>query len=74
MIYSKVTDYAESSPPFLIAETIPVNSSGAGGVPLKNEAPNSNDLTAFFAIGMTINVVILVAFFVWAFKQWGKKQ
>lgn len=31
------------------------------------------DLTAFFAIGMVINIVMLGAFFVWAYKQWGKK-
>ncbi len=36
-------------------------------------ASKGQDLLAFFAIGMVINVVVLAAFFVWAFKQWKKK-
>ncbi len=31
------------------------------------------DLTfGFFAVGMVINVVMLTAYFIWAFKQWNK--
>lgn len=31
-----------------------------------------NDLTAFFAVGIVINLVMITAYFVWAYKQWGK--
>jgi len=30
-------------------------------------------LYGFFAIGMIINVVMLIAFFIWAYRQWNKK-
>ncbi len=37
-------------------------------------APTHNkDLTAFFAIGMTINIIIVVTFIIWGFKQWNRK-
>ncbi|MES0326868.1 MAG: hypothetical protein ABUK13_01640 [Gammaproteobacteria bacterium] len=32
------------------------------------------DLTVFFAIGMTINIVMIVSFFIWAVKQWKKND
>ena len=31
-------------------------------------------LVGFFAIGMVINVVLITAYFIWAYKQWGKKE
>jgi len=36
-------------------------------------ASKGQDLMPFFAVGMVINVVVLAAFFVWAFKQWKKR-
>ena len=30
-------------------------------------------LYGFFAIGMIVNVVMLLAFFIWAYRQWNKK-
>jgi len=30
-------------------------------------------LYGFFAIGMIINVVMIIAFFIWAYRQWHKK-
>lgn len=30
-------------------------------------------VSGFFAIGMVINLVLVIAYFIWAFKQWGKK-
>lgn len=30
------------------------------------------DLTAFFAVGLVINIVMITAFFIWAYKQWNK--
>ena len=70
--YLKVTDHIENFR-FLMIETL--GSPGSGGVLLKNELNGSggNDLTAFFVIGMVVNVVILIAFFVWALKEWRKK-
>ena len=39
-------------------------------------APQEADdsLVGFFAIGMVINLVLITAYFIWAYKQWGKKQ
>lgn len=31
-----------------------------------------DDLTTFFTIGIVINLVMITAYFVWAFKQWKK--
>ena len=31
-------------------------------------------LAGFFAIGMVINVALITAYFIWAYKQWGKKE
>ena len=30
------------------------------------------DLTTFFAVGVIINIVMITAYFIWAYKQWGK--
>jgi len=30
------------------------------------------DLTSFFAVGIVINIVMITAYFVWAYKQWNK--
>ena len=30
------------------------------------------ELTGFFAVGIVINIVMITAYFVWAYKQWGK--
>ena len=30
------------------------------------------DLTSFFAVGIVINLVMITAYFVWAYKQWSK--
>ncbi len=36
-------------------------------------ATKGQDLLAFFAVGMVINVAVLAGFVVWAFRQWKKK-
>ena len=38
------------------------------------EAPSgsSDSLTAFFAVGLVINLVLIAAFVLWARKQWNK--
>lgn len=36
-------------------------------------AHQGEHLYGFFAIGLIINVVMIVAFFIWAYRQWNKK-
>ncbi|MCW8923881.1 MAG: hypothetical protein OQK69_09685 [Gammaproteobacteria bacterium] len=36
------------------------------------EEPAREDLSVFFGIGMTVNIVMITAFFIWGFKQWKK--
>ena len=43
-------------------------SEGAAPQP-RHEAP-----VGFFAIGIVINLVLLAAFFVWAYRQWKKPR
>lgn len=31
-----------------------------------------DDLTSFFAVGVVINIVMITAYFIWAYKQWRK--
>jgi hypothetical protein len=44
--------------------------------PVSTEQPDpvnqGEHLYGFFAIGMIINVVMLIAFFIWAYRQWKK--
>ena len=37
-----------------------------------NPVQQGEHLYGFFAIGMIINVVMLIAFFLWAYRQWNK--
>ena len=32
------------------------------------------DLSVFFGIGMIINIIMIVSFFIWAIKQWKKND
>ena len=45
--------------------------------PVSTEQPDpahqGEHLYGFFAIGMIINVVMIIAFFIWAYRQWNKK-
>lgn len=38
------------------------------------EEPAREDLSVFFGIGMTINIVMITSFFIWGFKQWKKND
>jgi hypothetical protein len=41
-----------------------------------SEQPDDNQgehLYGFFAIGVTINIVMIVAYIIWAYRQWHKK-
>ena len=33
-----------------------------------------NSLVVFFGIGMVINLVLITAYFIWAYKQWKKPR
>ncbi len=37
-----------------------------------NNTEDEDLTTAFFAVGAVINIVMVAAYFVWAFKQWKK--
>mgnify|MGYP001812137981 CR=1 FL=1 len=68
--------------------TIPITATGemntadscpaAGTLAVHSEQPapvveiERDDLTAFFAVGVVVNIVMITAYFFWAFKQWGK--
>ncbi len=36
------------------------------------EIEQKDSMTGFFAVGLVINIVMITAFFIWAYKQWGK--
>ncbi len=38
-----------------------------------NEAGRGDITAGFFAVGVVINIVMITAYFIWAYKQWGKK-
>ena len=40
--------------------------------PASAEEHDGGGLMVFFGIGMVINIVMIVAFFIWAVKQWRK--
>ncbi|MDH5356700.1 MAG: hypothetical protein OEY09_19835 [Gammaproteobacteria bacterium] len=43
--------------------------------PVSAPEHESNDLTiGFFAIGMAINIIMITAYFIWAYRQWGKSN
>ncbi len=42
--------------------------------PVAERKHSREDLSVFFGIGITINVILVVAFFIWAFKQWKKND
>ena len=42
-------------------------------VPDAAQEPDTS-LVGFFAIGLVINLVLITAYFIWAYKQWGKKE
>jgi len=39
-------------------------------------APQEPDdsLIVFFGIGLVINLLVITAYFIWAYKQWGKSD
>jgi len=75
-VYSDVAGYIEYISLLSEAQgSVLIDSPVGGDVSSEYEIhlSDDNDLTAFFAVGMVINIVILIAFAVWAFNQWNKK-
>ena len=42
-------------------------------VPTQDAEPDDL-MTGFFAIGMAINIIMITAYFIWAYRQWGKSR
>jgi heme/copper-type cytochrome/quinol oxidase subunit 2 len=43
--------------------------------PVAAPAPEQEDpLIVFFGIGVVINLVMITAYFIWAYKQWNKSD
>jgi hypothetical protein len=43
--------------------------------PAADSRPEQNDsMIGFFGIGVVINVVMITAYFIWAYKQWKKSD
>ena len=43
--------------------------------PAVDSRPEQNDsMIVFFGIGVVINVVMITAYFIWAYKQWKKSD
>ncbi len=38
------------------------------------ESKQDDLVTGFFAIGMVINVALVIAYLIWAYRQWGKRE
>ena len=59
-------------------KTIESYSAGGSTLAVHSEQPapviemEREDLTAFFAVGIVINIVMITAYFIWAYKQWRK--
>ena len=53
-------------------------SNGAVPVQVRQAVPeiqhDREDLSVFFGIGMAVNIVMIVTFFIWAVKQWKKND
>ena len=66
MIGPAVSDF----PVQLSTETVPTLP--VPSVPDETDA--REDLSVFFGIGMTVNIVMIIAFVVWGVKQWKKND
>lgn len=62
------TGRMNTTQPFSTASTVVVQSEQ----PVPVFEAERDDLTSFFAVGIVINIVMITAYFVWAYKQWGK--
>jgi len=40
----------------------------------QNNLAEHDSLVGFFAIGVVINIVLVTAYFIWAYRQWKKKK
>ncbi len=42
--------------------------------PIAEEKNTDDGLTVFFGIGMTINIIMIIVFVLWATKEWKKRD
>ena len=55
--------------------TMETSNAGAKTVQTTQPAPahdGADGILAFFAVGIVINLVMITAYFIWAFRQWKK--
>ena len=38
------------------------------------ELESNDPMTGFFTIGLAINIILITAYFIWAYRQWGKSN
>lgn len=66
------SDYVEliisASPVLLSNDALPIQSVQ----PVADVKHAREDMNVFFAIGVTINIVMIIAFVIWARKEWKK--
>ncbi len=43
-------------------------------LPAADDATQDNSLMGFFAVGIVINIALVAAYFIWAYKQWNRKR
>ena len=82
MKFADNTESTEQSITMQSVYTVGMNTpepfSAAGTLAVQSEQPapvvevEREDLTSFFAVGIVINIVMVTAYFVWAYKQWNK--
>lgn len=71
---NSLTNYHDSDEP---QTTVVLTQSATEAVPIQIQSVSAEEhdgggLMVFFSIGMVINIVMIVAFFIWAVKQWRK--
>jgi len=82
MKFSNNTEFTEQSVTTPGIETGRMNTaesfSAGSAIAVHSEQPapdheaGRGDLTTFFTVGVVINLVMITAYFIWAYKQWGK--
>ncbi|RLA06471.1 MAG: hypothetical protein DRQ59_15080 [Gammaproteobacteria bacterium] len=64
---------AENPESFVKVISLQTSETDTVGTEQPDPVQQGEHLYGFFAIGMIVNVVMLIAFFIWAYRQWNKK-
>jgi heme/copper-type cytochrome/quinol oxidase subunit 2 len=43
-------------------------------LPAHDNDVQDNSMMGFFAVGLVINIALVAAYFIWAYKQWKRKR